>query len=50
MSDSSEKSEKEYVQEDESDLGDDDVRAERRLVVAPAVATGGSVFPPDDVI
>jgi hypothetical protein len=39
MSESSEKSEKESVQEDESDLGDDDLRAERRLDVAPAVAT-----------
>jgi hypothetical protein len=50
MSDSSKKSEKESVQEDESDLGDDDLRAERRLDIAPAFATGGSVFPPDDVI
>jgi hypothetical protein len=50
MSDSYEKSEKESVQEYESDIGDDDFRAERRLDVAPAVATGGSIFPPDNVI
>jgi hypothetical protein len=50
MSDSSEKSETKSVQEDESNLGDDDLRAERRLYVAPAVATGGSVFPPGDFI
>jgi hypothetical protein len=50
MSDSSEKSEKESVQEDESDLGDDDLRAERHPDVEPAVATEGSIFPPYDVV
>jgi hypothetical protein len=50
MSDFSEKSENETIQEDESYIGFDDLHTERCMDVAAAIGTGGSGFPPEDAI